>query len=57
MLFPLDRLSSLFMCILSGVRRLIIVEAGSNRVEGIISLSDVFKFLLGYPEFVGHHFT
>ncbi|XP_030957763.1 sucrose nonfermenting 4-like protein isoform X3 [Quercus lobata] len=40
-----------------GVRRLIIVEAGSNRVEGIISLSDVFKFLLGYPEFVGHHFT
>lgn len=30
-----------------GVRRLIIVEAGSNRVEGIISLSDVFRFLLG----------
>ncbi|XP_077240733.1 sucrose nonfermenting 4-like protein [Tasmannia lanceolata] len=30
-----------------GVRRLIIVEAGSKRVEGIISLSDVFSFLLG----------
>ncbi|XP_011023639.1 PREDICTED: sucrose nonfermenting 4-like protein [Populus euphratica] len=30
-----------------GVRRLLIVEAGSKRVEGIISLSDVFKFLLG----------
>eukprot|EP00252_Welwitschia_mirabilis_P005934 TRINITY_DN16528_c0_g1_i1.p1 TRINITY_DN16528_c0_g1~~TRINITY_DN16528_c0_g1_i1.p1 ORF type:complete len:509 (-),score=101.56 TRINITY_DN16528_c0_g1_i1:535-2061(-) len=30
-----------------GVRRLICVEAGTNRVEGIISLSDVFKFLLG----------
>ncbi|PPD72609.1 hypothetical protein GOBAR_DD30495 [Gossypium barbadense] len=30
-----------------GVRRLVIVEAGSNRVEGIISLSDVFRFLLG----------
>ncbi|CAK9146446.1 unnamed protein product [Ilex paraguariensis] len=30
-----------------GVRRLVIVEAGTNRVEGIISLSDVFKFLLG----------
>ncbi|KAJ7977964.1 sucrose nonfermenting 4-like protein [Quillaja saponaria] len=30
-----------------GVRRLVIVEAGSKRVEGIISLSDVFKFLLG----------
>ncbi|XP_031376692.1 sucrose nonfermenting 4-like protein isoform X2 [Punica granatum] len=29
-----------------GVRRLIVVEAGSKRVEGIISLSDVFKFLL-----------
>ncbi|KAI4301783.1 hypothetical protein L6164_035030 [Bauhinia variegata] len=37
-----------------GVRRLVIVEAGSKRVEGIISLSDVFRFLLGY---VGHHFT
>ncbi|PON37846.1 AMP-activated protein kinase [Trema orientale] len=30
-----------------GVRRLVIVEAGSKRVEGIISLSDVFRFLLG----------
>ncbi|XAR52609.1 hypothetical protein NMG60_11020759 [Bertholletia excelsa] len=30
-----------------GVRRLVIVEAGSKRVEGIVSLSDVFGFLLG----------
>ncbi|XVE65637.1 hypothetical protein DITRI_Ditri08aG0016300 [Diplodiscus trichospermus] len=30
-----------------GVRRVVVVEAGSNRVEGIISLTDVFKFLLG----------
>ncbi|KAL1543104.1 AMP-activated serine/threonine-protein kinase regulatory subunit [Salvia divinorum] len=30
-----------------GVRRLIIVEAGSKRVQGIVSLSDVFRFLLG----------
>lgn len=29
------------------VRRLIVVEAGSKRVEGIISLRDVFNFLLG----------
>ncbi|KAK5805233.1 hypothetical protein PVK06_032886 [Gossypium arboreum] len=29
-----------------GVRRLVIVEAGSNRVEGIISLTDIFRFLL-----------
>ncbi|XP_038991661.1 sucrose nonfermenting 4-like protein isoform X2 [Hibiscus syriacus] len=29
-----------------GVRRLVIVEAGSNRVEGVISLTDVFRFLL-----------
>uniref|UniRef100_A0A7N0UJ63 CBS domain-containing protein n=1 Tax=Kalanchoe fedtschenkoi TaxID=63787 RepID=A0A7N0UJ63_KALFE len=29
-----------------GVRRLIVVEAGSKRVEGIVSLSDIFKFLL-----------
>ncbi|KAL1803790.1 hypothetical protein ACET3Z_032437 [Daucus carota] len=29
-----------------GVRRLVVVEAGSKRVEGIISLSDVFRFLL-----------
>ncbi|XP_072960158.1 sucrose nonfermenting 4-like protein isoform X2 [Typha angustifolia] len=33
-----------------GVRRLVIVEAGSKRVEGIISLSDVFRFLLGSPQ-------
>ncbi|XP_026422759.1 sucrose nonfermenting 4-like protein isoform X5 [Papaver somniferum] len=31
-----------------GVRRLVIVEAGSKRVEGIISLSDLFRFLLGF---------
>ncbi|KAF3795759.1 Sucrose nonfermenting 4-like protein [Nymphaea thermarum] len=30
-----------------GVRRIVIVEAGSKRIEGIVSLSDVFKFLLG----------
>ncbi|KAA8536868.1 hypothetical protein F0562_029346 [Nyssa sinensis] len=30
-----------------GVRRLVIVEAGSKRVEGIISVSDVFRFLFG----------
>ncbi|KAB1214028.1 Sucrose nonfermenting 4-like protein [Morella rubra] len=30
-----------------GVRRLVVVEAGSKRVEGIVSLSDIFKFLLG----------
>ncbi|KAE8683479.1 Sucrose nonfermenting 4-like protein [Hibiscus syriacus] len=30
-----------------GVRRLVIVEAGSNRVEGVVSLTDVFSFLLG----------
>nr|XP_029143695.1 sucrose nonfermenting 4-like protein isoform X3 [Arachis hypogaea] len=29
-----------------GVRRLIIVEAGSKRVEGVVSLSDIFKFFL-----------
>ncbi|TVU44222.1 hypothetical protein EJB05_03658 [Eragrostis curvula] len=29
-----------------GVRRVFIVEAGSKRVEGIISLRDIFKFLL-----------
>ncbi|XP_038705004.1 sucrose nonfermenting 4-like protein [Tripterygium wilfordii] len=29
-----------------GVRRLVIVEAGSKRVQGIISLGDVFRFLL-----------
>ncbi|KAE8677707.1 Sucrose nonfermenting 4-like protein [Hibiscus syriacus] len=31
----------------AGARRLVILEASSKRVEGIISLSDVFKFLLG----------
>ncbi|XP_022842405.1 sucrose nonfermenting 4-like protein isoform X2 [Olea europaea var. sylvestris] len=30
-----------------GVRRLIVVEAGSKRIEGIVSLSDIFRFLLG----------
>ncbi|KAF3653026.1 Sucrose nonfermenting 4-like protein [Capsicum annuum] len=30
-----------------GARRLVIVEAGSKRVEGIISVTDVFRFLLG----------
>ncbi|GFZ14019.1 sucrose nonfermenting-like protein [Actinidia rufa] len=30
-----------------GVRRLIVVEAGSKRVEGIITLSDIFRFFLG----------
>lgn len=29
------------------VRRIVIVESGSRRVEGIITLSDVFGFLLG----------
>ncbi|XP_058092851.1 sucrose nonfermenting 4-like protein isoform X2 [Magnolia sinica] len=29
------------------VRRLIVIEAGSNRVQGIISLRDIFNFLLG----------
>ncbi|KAI3459286.1 hypothetical protein Pfo_015949 [Paulownia fortunei] len=29
-----------------GVRRLVIVEAGSKHVEGIISLGDVFRFLM-----------
>ncbi|XP_047324638.1 sucrose nonfermenting 4-like protein [Impatiens glandulifera] len=29
-----------------GVQRLVVVEAGSKRIEGIVSLSDVFKFLL-----------
>ncbi|CAN0897133.1 Sucrose nonfermenting 4-like protein [Linum grandiflorum] len=30
-----------------GIRRLLIVEAGSKRVEGVVSLTDVFRFLLG----------
>lgn len=29
-----------------GVRRVVIVEAGSKRIEGIISLGDIFRFLL-----------
>ncbi|GAQ87534.1 Cystathionine beta-synthase domain containing protein [Klebsormidium nitens] len=29
-----------------GVRRIVCVEAGSRRVEGIITLTDIFKFLL-----------
>ncbi|CAI8590073.1 unnamed protein product [Vicia faba] len=29
-----------------GVRRIVIVEAGSKRLEGIVSLSDIFKFFL-----------
>lgn len=37
----MERLSS------PGVRRVIVVEAGSNRVEGIISLTDLFNFFLG----------
>ncbi|PIN08166.1 5'-AMP-activated protein kinase, gamma subunit [Handroanthus impetiginosus] len=36
----LDRLSQ------PGVRRLVVVEAGSKKVEGIISLLDVFRFLM-----------
>ena len=36
-----------FLLHFTGVRRLVVVEAGSKRVEGIISLSDVFRFLLG----------
>lgn len=35
-----------FFFLISGVRRLIIVEAGTKRVEGIVSLSDIFKFLI-----------
>ena len=33
--------------IIIGVRRVFIVEAGTKRVEGIISLGDIFRFLLG----------
>lgn len=42
-----DVLIKLVVFYVSGIRRLVIVEAGSKRVEGIISLSDVFRFLLG----------
>ncbi|KAF8017253.1 hypothetical protein BT93_H2445 [Corymbia citriodora subsp. variegata] len=31
-----------------GIRRLVIVEAGSKCVKGIVTLGDVFRFLLGY---------
>ncbi|XP_042029539.1 sucrose nonfermenting 4-like protein [Salvia splendens] len=30
-----------------GVRRLVVVEAGSKHVEGIVSLGDAFRFLMG----------
>lgn len=30
----------------TGVRRLIVVEAGSKHVEGIVSLGDAFRFLM-----------
>ncbi|XP_051129952.1 sucrose nonfermenting 4-like protein [Andrographis paniculata] len=33
-----------------GVRRLIVVEAGYKRVEGIISLGDVFRFLMAVKQ-------
>ncbi|XP_057866435.1 sucrose nonfermenting 4-like protein isoform X1 [Cryptomeria japonica] len=43
-----DTLQKVMECLANpGVRRVICVEAGSNRVQGIISLSDIFKFLLG----------
>lgn len=32
---------------LAGVRRVVVVEEGNNSVLGIISLSDIFHFLLG----------
>ncbi|KAM7256927.1 hypothetical protein ACFE04_012668 [Oxalis oulophora] len=35
-----------------GVRRLVVVEAGSKRVEGIVSLSDVFKAVTPSPAIV-----
>lgn len=42
-----ERINKQILGILSGARRLVIVEAGSKRVEGIVSVSDVFRFLLG----------
>lgn len=43
-----DPLLKVMECLANpGVRRVICVEAGSNRVQGIISLSDIFNFLLG----------
>ncbi|XP_058743356.1 sucrose nonfermenting 4-like protein isoform X1 [Vicia villosa] len=32
----------------SDVEELVVVEAGSRRVEGVISIGDVFRFLFGY---------
>lgn len=37
---------SLYALMFAGVRRLICIEAGSGQVEGIITLRDVFQFLL-----------
>eukprot|EP00899_Mesostigma_viride_P006563 jgi/Mesvir1/15908/Mv08236-RA.1 len=34
---------------MNGVGRLICVEAGSRRLEGIISQKDVMRYLIGYP--------
>ncbi|CAL5385012.1 unnamed protein product [Camellia sinensis] len=36
-----------------GVRRLIVVEVGSKRAEGIITIADIFKFLLELPHLGG----
>ncbi|KAK2646173.1 hypothetical protein Ddye_021368 [Dipteronia dyeriana] len=48
MCLPSDSLHKVMERLASpGVRRLVIVEAGSKRVEGIVSLSDIFRFLLG----------
>ncbi|CAL5413163.1 unnamed protein product [Camellia sinensis] len=33
--------------VMEWVRRLIVVEAGNKRVEGIITIGDIFRFLLG----------
>lgn len=43
--------------IYSGVRRLVVVEAGSKRVEGVISLSDIFRFLLGWSWTAGQNYA
>lgn len=32
----------------SDVEELVVLEAGSRRVEGVISIGDVFRFLFGY---------
>lgn len=47
MLNFLGLLQSNLLISFAGVRRLVVVEAGSKRVEGIISVGDIFKFLLG----------